>query len=156
MLKTLKTLKTFYDFLGRYEILNSELTVSKDCSRLLTERIVQLERNTVSNAQHHRRESLEINLVPTSIGDDVLENSVYRALSLTGHKVKPNDFLACHRLKKKDTVIVNFKCRKQKRIILINRKNHRNKLLNLIFLVSSSFWRACVRKTINYLINVDS
>ena len=30
----------FDDFLRRYEILNSELTVSKNCNRLLSERIV--------------------------------------------------------------------------------------------------------------------
>ena len=84
----------FDDFLRRYEILNSELAVSKCYNRLLTERIIQLETNAVSNAQYHRRESLEINPVPTSIGDDVLQNSVCRALSLTGHKVKPDDLQA--------------------------------------------------------------
>ena len=117
----------FDDLLRQYKILNSELTVSKNCNRLLTERIVHLETNAVSNAQYHRRESLEINPVPASISDDVLENSVCRALSLTGHEVKPDDLQPCHRLKKKDTVIVKFKCRKQKRSILINRKNLRNK-----------------------------
>ena len=91
----------FNDFLRWYEILNSELTVSKNCNRLLTERIVQLERNAVSNAQYHRRESLEINPVPASIGDDVLESSVCRALFLTGHELKPDDLQACHRLKKR-------------------------------------------------------
>ena len=40
----------FDDFLRRYEFLNPELTVSKNCNRLLTEIIVQLERNAVSNA----------------------------------------------------------------------------------------------------------
>ena len=117
----------FDDLLRQYKILNSELTVSKNCNRLLTERIVHLETNAVSNAQYHRRESLEINPVPASISDDVLENSVCRALSLTGHEVKPDDLQPCHRLKKKDTVIVKFKCRKQKRSILINRNNLRNK-----------------------------
>ena len=117
----------FDDFLRRYEVLSSELTISKNCNRLLGERIVQLERNAVNNAQYHRRESLEINPVPASIGDDVLESSVCRALSLTGHEVKPDDLQACHRLKKKDTVIVKFKCRKQRRSILTNRKNLRNK-----------------------------
>ena len=91
----------FDDFLRRYEVLSSELTISKNCNRLLGERIVQLERNAVNNAQYHRRESLEINPVPASIGDDVLESSVCRALSLTGHEVKPDDLQACHRLKKK-------------------------------------------------------
>ena len=91
----------FDDFLRRYEILNSELTVSKSCNRLLTERIVQLERNVVSNAQYHHPESLQINPVTASIGDDVLKNIVCRALSLTGHEVKPDNLQACHRLKKR-------------------------------------------------------
>ena len=117
----------FDDFLTQYEILFSELTVSKNCNRLISERIVQLERNVVNNAQFHRRESLEINLVPATAGDDVLESSVWRALSLTGHEVKTDDLQACHRFKKKHTVIVKFKCRKQKRSILINRRNLRNK-----------------------------
>ena len=112
----------FDDFLRRYEILNSELTVSKNCNHLLTERIVQLEINPVSNAQYHRRESLEINPVSASIG-----NSVCRAFSLTGYEVKPDDLQACHRLNEKDTVIVKFKCRQQKRSILVNRTNLRNK-----------------------------
>ena len=117
----------FDDFLRQYEILSSELTVSKNCNRLLSERIVQLERNAVNNAQYHRCESLEINPVPASIGYVVLGSSVCRALSLTGYEMKPDDLQACHRLKKKDTVIIKFKCRKQKRSILINRKNLRNK-----------------------------
>ena len=76
----------FNDFLRQYEIHSSELTVSKNCNCLLNERIVQLERNTVNNAQYHHDESLEINLVPASIGDDVLESSTCKALSLTCHE----------------------------------------------------------------------
>ena len=79
----------------------------------------------MSNAQHLRRESLEINAIPASISDDVLEKSVCRALSLTDHDVKPDDIQACHQ--KKDFVIVKFKCRKQKHSIRINSKNLRNK-----------------------------
>ena len=86
-----------------------------------------MERNVVNNAHYHHHESLEINPVPATIGDDVLESSICRALTLTGHEVKPYDLQACHRLKKKDTVIIKFKCRKQKRSILINRKNPHNK-----------------------------
>ena len=92
MTSKLSDLTSLFDhFLRQYEILDSELTVSKNCNRLLNERIAQLERNVVSNAQYHRRETLEITPVPSSIGDDVLENSVCRALSPTGHKVKPDD-----------------------------------------------------------------
>ena len=116
----------FNDFLRRYEILSLELTVSKNCNRLLSGRIVQLEINVVNNAQYDHRESLEVNPVPGTIGDDLLESSVCRALSLTGHEVKPDDLQACRRLKKKGTLIVKFKCRKHKHSILINRKNIRN------------------------------
>ena len=90
----------FDDFLRRYEILDSELTASKNCNRLLTERVVQLERNAVSNAQYHCGKSLEINPAPACIGDDVFQNSVCRALSLTGHEQKPDDLQACPPLKK--------------------------------------------------------
>ena len=83
--------------------------------------------NAINNAKYHCRESLKINPVPASIGDDVLESSVCKALFLTGNEVQPNDLQACHHLKKKDTVIVKFKCRKQKLSILINRKNLCNK-----------------------------
>ena len=111
----------------RYEILSSELSATKNCNCLLNKRIVKLEKNAVKNAQYHRHESLEINPVSTSISNEVLEHNIYKALSLTVHKVKPNDLQACHRLKKEDTVIVKFKCRKQERSVLIDRKNLHNK-----------------------------
>ena len=41
--------------------------------------------------------------------------------------MKPDDLQACHHMKKKDTVIVKFKCRKRKCSILINRKYLQNK-----------------------------
>ena len=43
----------FDDFTRRFEILSSELAVSKNRNRLLSERIVQLERKAVNNAQYH-------------------------------------------------------------------------------------------------------
>ena len=41
--------------------------------------------------------------------------------------MKPGDLQTCHCLKKKDTIIVKFKFRKQKRGILINRKSLHDK-----------------------------
>ena len=117
----------FNDFLRRFEVVSSDLAITKNCNRLLTERVVQLERNAVTNAQYHRRESVEVNHVPPSISDEELELNICNALSLTGHEVKPDDLQACHRLKKKESVTVKFKCRKIKRRILVNRKNLRNK-----------------------------
>ena len=40
--------------------------------------------------------SLEVNPVPREIGDNVLQETVRRAISLTGHQVTPDDLHACH------------------------------------------------------------
>ena len=56
---------------------------------------------------------------------------ICKTLSLTEHEVKPDDLQACHHLKKKDLVIVKFKCRKLKWGILTNTKNLRNKFEDL-------------------------
>ena len=122
----------------RFEVVSSDLAITKNCNRLLTERVVQLERNAVTNAQYHRRESVEVNPVPPSISDEELELNICKALSLTGHEVKPDDLQACHRLKKKESVVVKFKYRKLKRRFLVNRKNLRNKSEDLRQLKFSS------------------
>ena len=81
----------FGDFSRRFEILSSELSVSKNYICLLSERIIQLERNAVNNAQYHRRESIEVSPVPASVSDEELEDNICKALSLTGHEVIPDD-----------------------------------------------------------------
>ena len=105
----------FDNFLRRFEVVSSDLAITRNCNRLLTERVVQLERNAVTNTQYHQRESVKVNPVPPL--------NICEALSLTGHEVKPNDLQACHRLKKKESVIVKFKCRKLKQNVLVNWKN---------------------------------
>ena len=113
----------FDDFLRRFEVVSSDLAITRNCNRLLTERVVQLERNVVINAQYHQQKLVEVNPVPPSISDEELELNICKALSLTGHEVKPNNLQACHRLKKKVSVIVKFKCRKLKQQVLVNQKN---------------------------------
>ena len=114
-------------FLRRFEVVSSNLAITKNCNRLLTKRVVQLERNAVTNAQYHCRESVEVKPVPPSISDEELKQNICKALCLTGHEVKPDNLQACHHLKKKESVIVKFKCRKLKQRVLVNRKNLRNK-----------------------------
>ena len=91
----------FDDFSRRFEILSSELAVSKNFNRLLSERIIQLERNAVNNAQFHHRESIEVSPVPASIIDVELKDSICKILCLTGHEVIPDDLQSCHRLKER-------------------------------------------------------
>ena len=45
--------------LGRFEVVSSDLAIARNCNRLLTERIVQLEKNTVTCAQYHRWKSVK-------------------------------------------------------------------------------------------------
>ena len=70
---------------------------------------------------------MEINPVPASISDEELELNICKALSLTGHEVKPDNLQACYRLKKKESVTAKFKCKILKWRVLVNRKNLRNK-----------------------------
>ena len=107
------------------------MLITKNCNTLLHQRIIQLERNAVNNAEYHRRESLEVNPLPRDIGDNVLEETVCRAISLTGHEITPDGLHACHRLKNKDRVILKFKDRKLKRSIQTNRKVLQQKSLEL-------------------------
>ena len=105
----------FNDFQAKYEIANSNLSISRRrCNELVLERITQLERNNLNNAQYNRRETLESNPVPSDNADDVLGQSVCQALSPKGISVEPDDLQACHRMRRKDQVIVKSKCRTQK------------------------------------------
>ena len=96
-----------------------------------------MEHNPVTNSQYSRRETIELNPVPAEIHEDVLEDSICKALSLTGVNVVPEDLQACHQTKKSDRVIVKFKCCKQKQSLIYKRKNLGTKsqeLTNLRFL----------------------
>ena len=92
----------------RFDVVSSDLAIVRSCNKLLTERVVQLERKAVTYAQYHRRELVKVNLVPPSISDEELEVNICNAFSLTQNEVKPDDIQACHRLKKKESVIVKF------------------------------------------------
>ena len=54
----------FQDFVKKYDKINSELLISKNCNSLLLKRVTDLERNALNNAQYIRRETIEINPVP--------------------------------------------------------------------------------------------
>ena len=65
--------------------------------------------------------------ITPSIIEEELELSICKPISLTKHEVKLNNLQVCHRLKKKESVIVKFKCRELKGRVIYNRKNLRNK-----------------------------
>ena len=80
----------FNDFLSKHDSVNSELQqCKKSNSRLLT-KIIQVECNAVKNPQYSRRETIELNPVFPGITEDILEENICKALSLTGVNVVPN------------------------------------------------------------------
>ena len=103
-------------------MVNSNLSISRCCNELLLECIIQLECNNLNNARYNIREILEINPVPSDIANDVREQSVSQALSLAGISVEPDNLQACHHMRKKDRVVIKFKCRKEKHHVLSNHK----------------------------------
>ena len=68
-----------------------------------------------------------INPVPQDIHDKVLEDTICKALSLTGQEVVPVDLHVCHRISNSDRVIVKFKEKKLKHNVQVKRKSlHQN------------------------------
>ena len=121
-------------FAGKYEKLQSELVVSKNCNSVLVSCIINLERNAFSNAQYIRREMLEINPVPHPVNNVDLEEKVCKTLSLTGTKVRLGDLDVCRRMKKKDQVIIKFKNRKQRNVLIFKQKELMSKGDDLVAL----------------------
>ena len=62
----------FNDFTSKYDKVYSELQQCKSYKSHLLTRIIQLERNAVTNSQYSRRETIEINPVPAEIHEDAL------------------------------------------------------------------------------------
>ena len=113
----------FNEFTSNYDRVYSELQQCKSYNSHLLTRIIQLERNAVTNSQYIRRETIELNPVPAETHQDVLEDNICKAMSLTGVNVVPEDLQSCHRMKRSDRVIAKFKCRKQKQSLIYKRKN---------------------------------
>ena len=122
--------------------MESELEVSKNCTKLLSKQIETLQRNALDSSQYLRREMIEINPVPEDIQDTQLEESICQALSLTGTPVSTGDLEACHRMRRRDRVIVKFSSRKKRNDIIFNKKSLNGKsdeLKNLGFMSAKVF-----------------
>ena len=100
--------KFYNELASRYDNVYSEMQQCKSFNSHLLNRIIQLDRNAVTNSQYSRRETIKVNHVRAEI-QDVLEASVCKALSLTEVNIAPEDLHVCHRMKRLDRVIVKFK-----------------------------------------------
>ena len=99
-------------------------------------RIEFLEKELTRTSQYTLNRQLELHRVPETIGsddyaDETLKNTVCEALSLTGVAVTPEQIDKCHRLKKKTSVVLEFKQRVQRDPILHSKKNLKHKKTEL-------------------------
>ena len=81
-----------------YKKLESEISVSKTVSGLLTDQTNNVERQCWANAQYSMRECLEVVGIPSSVNIKDLEGKVCTFFKRIGVAVKPDDIEACHRL----------------------------------------------------------
>ena len=104
--------------------LEADVTIAKSINNLLSQGVVDLERQCWANAQYSRREYLEVVEIPRSVDDNILEKKVIQVLKKFGCNIDSSSIEACHRItKKNDRVIVKFSRRKVCQPVLSIKKN---------------------------------
>ena len=82
--------------------LEADVTVAKNISNLLSQRVVDLERQCWSNAQYSRRECLEVVGTPRSVDGNILEGKVIQVFEKVGCNIDSSNIEAYHRITKKN------------------------------------------------------
>ena len=95
-----------------YKKLESDVSVSKTVSSLLTDQMNNVEKQCWGNAQYSRRECLEVVGIPSLIKIKDLEGKVCSVFNRIGVAINPDDIEACHRLHNDKETIVKFSRRK--------------------------------------------
>ena len=94
---------------SKFDILQSDLLVTKDVNSELSSRLVNMERQCWANAQYSRRECLEVVGIPKEVEQKDLEGKVLSVLEKDGCKIDPDNIEDCHQLSKKsDNVIIKL------------------------------------------------
>ena len=102
--------------------LKSSLEVSKTVSNRLSGQVKVLEIQLNKSDQYSRRECLEIVGIPDSISDCDLEDKSLEAFKGIGVSLSPEKVHACHRIGRKDRVIIKLVNRKDVHAILVSKK----------------------------------
>ena len=109
-----------------YKKLESDISVSKTVSSLLTEQMNNVERQCWSNAQYSRRKCLEVVGISSSANIKDLEGKVCTVCNRIGVVIKPDDIKACRRLYNDKKTIVKFSKRKVCQQVLRVKKELKN------------------------------
>ena len=81
-----------------YKKLESDISVFKTVSSLLTDQMNNVERQCWANAQYSKREFLEVVGIPSLVNIKDLEGKLSIVFNIMGVTVKPDDVEVCHRL----------------------------------------------------------
>ena len=109
-----------------YKKLESDISVSKNVSSLLTDQMNNFERQCWVNAQYWRCECLEVVAIPSSVKIKDLEGKVCSVFNRIGVPGNPDDTEACHRLYNDKKTIVKFSRRKLCQQVLREKKELKN------------------------------
>ena len=115
---------------SKFNVLESELQVSKNVTENLTKYIKTLKRKCHKNEQYSRRECLEISGIPSSIEDSALENTVLKLFRKVNALIDQSNVEDCHRLKSRNNtpqkVIIKLSKRKDVYRILQAKSSFKN------------------------------
>ena len=109
-----------------YKKLESDRSVSKTVSSLLTNQMNNVKNQCWASAQYSRRECLEVVGIPSSAKIKDLEGKVCSVFNRTGVVVNPDDIEACHRLYIDQKKIVKFSKRKLCQQVLREKQELKN------------------------------
>ena len=114
----------------RFNVLESELQVSKNVTDNLTKYINTLERKCHENERHLRRESREISGTPKSIEDSAIEDTVLKLFRKVNVLIDPSNVEDFHRLKSNNNgpqkVIIKLSKRKEVYCVLKAKSRFKN------------------------------
>ena len=91
-----------------YKKPESDTSVSKTISSLLTEQMINVEKECWSKAQYSRRECLEVVWITSSVNLKDFEGKVCTFFNRIDVAVKPGDIEACHRFYNDKKQLSNF------------------------------------------------
>ena len=101
--------------------LEADVKIPKNINNnLLSQRVVDLERQCWANAQYLRRECLEVVGITRSVDDNTLEEKVIQVFEKVGCNIDSSNIETCHRITKmNDRVIVKYSRRKDCQSVLL-------------------------------------
>ena len=82
--------------------LEADKKIAKNINNLLSQRVVDLERQCWANAQYSRRECLKIVGIPRSVNDNSLEEKVIQVFEKVGCNIESSNTEAGHCITKKN------------------------------------------------------